>query len=272
MSRPKDFGELVDKIADSRSYRNTGIPRQTIEDVLSRELSRFPKEAEALRSARAILHNIMAPYLGDPDYAAESIRLAAINASKDKSAIMGFCMEILARHDSTRERIPYLNEFYKTILEIAPNPRIILDLACGLNPFALPFMGLPQDVAYYAYDIHQPRIDLINAFFARQAIQPLAEVRDVLLDPPRISADAAFLFKEAHRMEKRRKGCSRELIQAINAEVIFISLPNRSLDGQRDLHQRMDALFEQISAGLGGETGSRVFSGETLYWIRKIDG
>ena len=81
------FSELVDKIAGSRSYRNTGIPRQTIEDVLNREFSRFPKEAEALRSARAILHNIMAPYLGDPDYAAESINLAAINASKDRSEI-----------------------------------------------------------------------------------------------------------------------------------------------------------------------------------------
>jgi 16S rRNA (guanine(1405)-N(7))-methyltransferase len=239
---------------------------------LNREISRFPKETEALRSARAILHNIMAPYLGDPDYEAEGIKLAAIIGSKDSSAINKYCMEILARHDSTRERIPYLNEFYKTILEIAPQPRVILDLACGLNPFALPFMGLPRDIEYHTYDIHQPRVDLINTFFASQSIQPLAEVRDVLLDPPQISADAVYLLKEAHRMEKRRKGCSRELVKAINARVTFISLPNRSLDGQRDLHQRMDALFEQISSGLSGETGSHAFPGETLYWIRKTDG
>ena len=63
---------------------------------------------------------------------------------KDRAAIKEFCLEILARHDSTRERIPYLSEFYEAILEIAQTPRIILDLACGLNPFALPFMGLPQ--------------------------------------------------------------------------------------------------------------------------------
>jgi len=154
----------------------------------------------------------------------------------------------------------------------APDGGQILDLACGLNPIALPFMGLPHDVDYYAYDIHQPRIGLINDFFTSQAIQPLAEVRDVLLNPPQISAGAAFLFKEAHRMEKRRKGCSRELVKAIDAKVTFISLPNRSLDGQRDLHQRMDNLFEQISAGLPGETGRREFPGETLYWIRKTDG
>ena len=192
MSRPKVISELVDKIAGSRSYRKTGIPRRTIEDVLNREFVRFPKEAEALKSARAILHNIMAPYLGDPDYTAESIKLAGISASQDRSAIKDFCLEILARHDSTRERIPYIHEFYKTILEIAHTPRTILDLACGLNPFALPFMGLPQGVEYHAYDIHQPRVDLINNFFASQNIQPLAETRDVLLDPPGIIRRCGF--------------------------------------------------------------------------------
>ena len=272
MSRPRVISELVDKIAGSRSYRKTGIPRRTIEDVLDREFIRFPKEAEALKSARAILHNIMAPYLGDPDYTAESIKLEGIIASQDRAAIKNFCLEILARHDSTRERIPYLHEFYKTILEVAQRPHTILDLACGLNPFALPFMGLPEGVEYHAYDIHQPRVDLINSFFNSQNVQPLAETRDVLLDPPEIVSDAAFLFMEAHRMEKRRKGCSRELVKALNVKVTLISLPNRSLDGQRDLHQRMDALFGQISADSGGETGSRAFPGETLYWIRKNNG
>ncbi len=272
MSRPKVIGEMVDKIANSRNYRKTGIPRQTIEDILNREFARFSKESEALKSARAILHNIMAPYLGDPDYSAEAINLEGISASQDRAALKAFSLEILARHDSTRERIPYINEFYKTILEMGHTPSIIMDLACGLNPFALPFMGLTEDVEYHAYDIHQPRVDLINSFFTTQKLQPLAENRDVLVDPPEVIADAAFLFKEAHRMEKRRKGCSRELVRTINARFIFISLPNRSLDGQRDLHQRMDALFKQISSGLDGETGSRTFPGETLYWIIKNNG
>ena len=272
MSRQTDMNELVEKIAESRKYRHTGIPGKTIESVLKQELARFPKEAEALRSARAILHNIMAPYLGDPDYEAEEKKLEEISSGNDKSALTGFCRDILTRHDSTRERTPYFMDFYRTILEVSPQPRVVLDLACGLNPFALPFMGLPNDVNYHAFDIHQPRVDLINRFFTSQGLEPLAEMRDVLLDPPKINADAAFLFKEAHRMEKRRKGCSRDLVETLNARVIFISLPNRSLDGQRNLHQRMDLLFEQISAGLGGETGSHEFPGETLFWIKKTHG
>ncbi len=269
MSRLKLIDEMVDKIAYSRSYRKTGIPRKTIEDVLKREITRFPKEADALKSTRAILHNVMAPYLGDPDYKAESIKLEQIVVNQEKSESKDFCLQILARHDSTRERMPYMREFYQTILEITQSPHSILDLACGLNPFALPFMGLPKGVEYHAYDIHQPRVDLINSFFISQDIRALAKIRDVLLDPPQLNADAAFLFKEAHRMEKRRKGSSRELVNTLNAKVIFVSLPNRSLDGQRDLHQRMDTLFNQISADLEGEIGNRAFPGETLYWIRK---
>lgn len=272
MSRKTDIQVMVDKIADSRKYRHTGIPRQTIEDVLIQELARFPKETDAQRSARAILHNIMAPYLGDPDYETENSKLGLIDARVDKQGLEEFCREILTQHDSTRERLPYLADFYNTILEVVPEPRIVLDLACGLNPFALPFMGLPDAVQYHAYDIHQPRVDLINCFYTNIGLKPLAEMRDVLLDPPQVEADVAFLFKEAHRMEKRRKGCSRSLVQALNAKIIFISLPNRSLDGQRDLHQRMDTLFNQISSGLDGETGSHEFQGETLYWIRKTDG
>jgi 16S rRNA (guanine(1405)-N(7))-methyltransferase len=269
MNRQPDVNELVEKIAESRKYRHTGIPKQTIEDILRQELARFPKESDALRSTRAILHNVMAPYLGDPDYEAEEYKLEEVSSSKDKADLTGFCRDILARHDSTRERLPYLVDFYKIIFEVAPKPKVVLDLACGLNPFAISFMGLPNTIQYHAYDIHQPRIDLINHYFINQGLVPLAEMRDVLIDPPKITADAAFLFKEAHRMEKRLKGCSRDLIKDLNAKVIFISLPNRSLGGQRDLHQRMAMLFEQISAGLDGETGNHEFPGETLFWIKK---
>ena len=131
-------------------------------------------------------------------------------------------------------------------------------------------MGLRDDVKYHAYDIHQPRVELINQFLRGLNMQQLAEVRDLLVPPPEIQADAAFLFKEAHRMEKRRKGASRGLIQALQARVIFVSLPNRSLDGQRDMGVRMDRLVKSIFEGTGSEIRRAEFPGETLYWaVRK---
>lgn len=263
---------IIVKIQNSRKYRDLGIPTATIADVLQREMARHIKPTDALRSAKAILHNIMAPYLGDLDYPQAEILLNETLTKNDKEAIRNFCTNILAQHDSTRERLPYLKDFYRRILEIFPHPETILDLACGLNPFALPFMGLPDGIRYHAYDIHQPRTALINRLFEGLKMESLAETRDILVNPPDFQADAAFLFKEAHRMEKRRKGASRELISRLKTRVIFISLPNRSLDGQRDLRTRMDKLFLSIIEGSTGTTGWSEFPGETLYWIQRADG
>ena len=46
----------------------------------------------------------------------------------------------------------------------------ILDLACAMHPFAHPWMNLPPDCPYLAYDLHQPRVDLINHFFQTAGI------------------------------------------------------------------------------------------------------
>lgn len=263
---------MIAEIRNSRKYRDAGIPYATIEDILRQELARHPKPSEALRSAKAILHNVIAPYLGDIDHEQESKLLAIAFASGNEESIRQAAQTILEAHDSTRERLPYLEDFYKCIRKACPKMFTILDLACGLNPFAFPWMGFPATVNYHAYDIHQPRVELINQFFIGFGLQPLAEVRDILVFPPEIQADAAFLFKEAHRMEKRRKGASRSLIQALQARVFFVSLPNRSLDGQRDLGQRMTRLVKSIFEGTGSEIRSAEFPGETLCWVMRENG
>jgi len=274
MSRldPENLAGVISEIRNSRKYRETGIPEATIEDILRQELARHPKPSEALRSAKSILHNVMAPYLGDVDPKQAGGLLEDAFASGDDQSIRLAAWTILESHDSTRERLPYLENFYRCIREVCPQMNTILDLACGLNPFAFPWMGLPVTVNYHAYDIHQPRIELINQFFRGISLQPLAQVRDILVDPPEIQADAAFLFKEAHRMEKRRQGASRMLIHALQTRVIFISLPNRSLDGQRDLGVRMSRLVQSIFEEIGNEIRSKEFPGETLYWVERKNG
>jgi 16S rRNA (guanine(1405)-N(7))-methyltransferase len=269
---PPDLPKLIHEIKASRKYRGAGIPDETVADILRQALARHDKPSEALRSAKAILHNVMAPYLGEPDYSRAWSVLDAAFASNNTDAVRQAAREILAQHDSTRERLPYLAEFYAAIRNACPSIYTVLDLACGLNPFALPWMGLPDDAAYHAYDIHQPRVELVNHFLGGLGLAPLAEARDVLVNPPQVKADAAFLFKEAHRIEKRRKGASRSLAQSLHARVTFISLPNRSLDRRRDLGARMQRLIEEIFDGQPGSLRSVEFPGETLYWLERGNG
>lgn len=130
-------------------------------------------------------------------------------------------------------------------------------------------MGLPIDTQFHAYDILPARVGLINSFLKLSGHEALAEVRDILVRPPQLEADAAFLFKEAHRLEKRQKGCNRVLWAAIKTKYLFVSLPRRSLDGRRNLHERMRRLVDNSMNGQGWENGELEFPGETVYWMRK---
>jgi 16S rRNA (guanine(1405)-N(7))-methyltransferase len=232
--------EVIDEILASRKYRELGIPPETVRDLLARELAAGHSQKEAAKAVRQKLHNIMAPYLGDPDYDAAARRFD--EAKGDPAATRAVCADLLAQHASTHERLPLLEDFYATIFEVTGIPRSVLDLACALNPFALPWMGLPAGVQYHAYDIHAPRVALINHFFALQGLEPLAEVRDILVSPPDLPADAAFFFKEAHRFEQRQKGSTRQFLAALRARWLVVTLPASSLTGRHNLaegHRRL---------------------------------
>ncbi len=82
--------------------------------------------------------------------------------------IKAACQQVLVLHSSTRERLPILDSFYPRYLcSHRPSPDSILDLGCGLNPLALPWMGLPADAPrYIALDIDAERISFLNRYLA----------------------------------------------------------------------------------------------------------
>jgi 16S rRNA (guanine(1405)-N(7))-methyltransferase len=182
------------------------------------------------------LHNIVAPSLGEPEYADLSERLILIQEiSLDSLPLRSFCQTVLAQHASTAERIPMMVDFYAQLFAVTGMPNTILDLACGLHPLAFPWMGLPTTVHYHAFDIIQPRVDFLNLFFSKIGLAPMVENRDILLSPPTLHADLALFFKEAHRFEKRQPGCNRAFWESLNVDTLAVSLPTQNLSGSHSL-------------------------------------
>jgi len=266
MSR-EEIEQIAENIANSKKYCPMKIPGETIQDILRIELKKYPKKPEAIKAVKAKLHNITALYLDDLDYTKANLALKQVFANKGGKSIKDVCLQFLQAHQSTNERIPYMEEFYAFIFNKIGNTCSIHDLACGLNPFVIPLVGFPSSCSYFAYDIHTPRIELINHFFIGIGINGFGEVRDILIQPPQQKATAAFLFKEAHRLEKRRKGASRHLLRSLNVDHLFISLPNHSLKGKFDLHDRMRRLITNSIQGLGSILEVVDFLSETLFYI-----
>lgn len=263
------FAALQAEIAASRKYRRLMLPEETLRDLLAQEFAHYSNRKAVIQSVREKLHNIIAPYLGDPDYPAAQAMLQAAFASENANAVRQFCLSMLSSHASTRERIPLLEHFYKQLWEVTGMPATILDLACGMQPFALPWMELPPSTRYFAYDLHHPRVDLINLFFERSGFSGRAYHEDILVNPPQVEADAALFFKEAHRFEQRRRGACLPFFQALQVRWLLVSLPISSLRGTRNLEDRQRHLMQSILEGQSWQVVEIRFENELVFCIHK---
>jgi hypothetical protein len=149
--------------------------------------------------------------------------------------------DTLPTHSSTRERLSFYPELYSKIFKITGQPKIILDLACGLNPLSLPMMEL-KNVTYLAFDINQGEMNVLNQFFAKlnaknKQLKGVARVMDISnteLISSLPEADVAFLFKATDVLD-RGKGhkVSEEVLKAIPAKYVVISFATKTMSGKK---------------------------------------
>lgn len=262
---------LMVEIRQMHKYRGLEVPRATVEDLLLQELPRQRSEKAAIRAVREKLHNIVAPYLGDPDYPAAMAALETAFASRDQASIRQVCVEIMQAHASTRERIPYLDEFYDRVFAVTGRPATILDLACGLHPLGWLWMSLPPETRYLAYDLHQPRLALIRRFFELVGVRGEVIHDDILVHPPQVRAEVAFFLKEAHRFEQRQRGCNRAFWLALPARWLVVSLPASSLTGKNDLADRQRRLVARMLTGLDWSVQEITVGSELVFVINKLN-
>lgn len=272
MSKPdlsnEEIQALIAELRTSPKYRDINLPIETLQDLISRESNNYKKIKDVKQAVKKKLHNIIAPYLGDPHYEQAMIEMQKIFPAGEES-IKSFCLSLLQSHASTKERIPIMEDFYKQIFSSIGYPDSIYDLACGLNPFALPWMGIPEQTRYFAFDLHFPRVQLINQFF-RQINRPeLAFYQDILVNPPKDKADIAFFFKEAHRFDQRQKGCNRGFWISLPVKKIVVSLPASSLTGKHDKMEQHQRLVYETIEDLHWPVQEMMINSEIVFIIQK---
>jgi 16S rRNA (guanine(1405)-N(7))-methyltransferase len=267
MNDDKQVTAVINAIKQSKKYRDTS--EETIRELAVVALQQHKKPKAAVKAVRKRLHSIMAPYLGDPAYAEAAEALTAVFATGDQSAVKETCAEILDTHLSTRERQPLLDTFYKRIFEVTGKPTSLMDIACGLNPLAFPWMELEAPIDFWAYDIHEPRIDFINHYFKLQGLPEYAVLQDVALQFPQETADVALFLKEMPRFERNYHGQGRPLLEAIRAKWLVISYPTISTHGGRNLTNRYRDFMAQLIDGKPWPMTELLFEGEMVFCIEK---
>ncbi|GCF11365.1 16S rRNA methyltransferase [Dictyobacter arantiisoli] len=238
--------QIKQDILQSSKYKH--ICPDLISYIGAQELDKRRTLKEAIKATRSKLHQIGGAYLDRSETFTNWLELlqGALQA-EEPDKIKQACAEIMTNHASTRERLPILTEFYSSIFSQLPPIHSVLDIASGLNPLALPWMPLPTNCTYHAYDIYQHMINFINAYFQLSKRPGEARMCDVIQTSPTETVDLALVLKVLPTLEQIEKNAAHRLIHTIHAHHIVVSYPIHSLSGR---NKGMAANYEKHFAQL----------------------
>jgi 16S rRNA (guanine(1405)-N(7))-methyltransferase len=224
--------EVVSAVASSKKYG--AVCPDTIRRIAARELAANPQGSvkTLIKATKRGLHQICGAFEQGPDYASAYRQLEAAYRGGLEPEIRTACRQAMALHSSTRERLPVLDQFYTRIFRVTGWPTSILDLGCGLNPLALPWMGLAPGARYIGLDIDAAGIRFVNDTLQLAGFPPLARCQDLLANPPGEPADVALLFKTSPSLEHQEKGATGRLIETLKTPFVVISFAVKSLGGR----------------------------------------
>jgi 16S rRNA (guanine(1405)-N(7))-methyltransferase len=224
-----ELDTLVQEVLASSKY--AAVSPELVRAIAARELAAHRRVKEAIKETKNKLHQIGGSYL-EPrmSYAAWLEELRGVAA--DPSAFRQSSLAIMRHHASTRERLPLLERFYSEIFGLLPPITSVLDLACGLNPLALPWMPLAAHARYMACDIYADMVDFIGEYLTLTSRPGRSWVCNLVQHVPAEPVDLAFAFKLLPVLEQIEKGAAQRLLDTLQATAIVVSFPAQSLGGR----------------------------------------
>jgi len=290
--QPDTIAELIQAVQSSQKY--AAISEAMIRSIGLRELAARRNLKEAIKATKNKLHQVAGAYLDARLPYDEWLALLAAAADDRRpttddrqttiddealsnsvlgtqsSALAQACLAIMRHHASTRERLPILESFYASTLASLGPVRSVLDLACGLNPLALPWMPLAPDASYYACDIYADMIAFLNGFFAQAGIRGQACVCDLAAGAPDEQADLALVLKALPPLDQQTKHAGRDLLRALNVRHILVSFPAHSLGGRgKGMAENYEQRFRSLADAEGWSIERFVFPTELAFLVRK---
>ena len=262
---------LVDAVQASAKYGD--ISPDLITRIGAQELVKRRSVKEALKATKNKLHQVGGAYFDAKEHYIRwinELKMAARSGKREQ--LLDLCATIMTYHASTRERIPILARFYTQIFSELPPVHSILDIACGLNPLALPWMPLSEEgVEYYAYDIYHSMMDFLREWLTIMGIQGDAQMCDVLQAIPLQQVDVAFLLKALPCLEQVDKSAGYRLLREIPAHNLVVSFPVHSLGGRsKGMLEHYEAHFREIvGSEQEWEVTRLVFDRELVFVVRK---
>lgn len=265
MTNNQQLDALVTAVTSSAKYRH--ISPDLIRRVGKRELMTRPNMKTAVKAAKNKLHQVGGAYFeAKLDYAAMLQQLQEASDSPDEFRLV--CHDLMRRHASTRERLPILADFYAALADL-PDIRVVMDIACGLNPLTSSWFPFAEPIEYIAYDIYADMIEFIREYIKIAGMNGRAQSRDVISQPPTEPADLILILKTLPVLEQAEKGAASRLLNALNGRYLLITFPAQSLGGRgKGMVQTYESQFRAWANGRNWQIERFEFPTELAFLVK----
>lgn len=223
---------LAEKVQANKKYKS--ITQDLVMRLSKEAIEKGLSGKSAVKAVRNKLHQVGGAYFKQNiDYTNATQELSNLPEQIDTDQVRQYCKKYMQTHASTAERLPILETFFQTTLSSVAPVSSILDLACGMNPLAIPWMPLTDKFNYHACDIYLDMLGLLSQFFNQFNLNASAQPCDLLGEVPNTKAQIAFLLKTIPCLEQMEKTIGLRLLDSIQAKHILVSFPVHSLGGRK---------------------------------------
>lgn len=267
---------LTEQVLQGAKYRE--IAPELVRRIGAQELAKRRSLKEAVKATKNKLHQIGGAYQPGRINYEEGLALlqetapepveGSGQAASSSPHFRAICHSIMQAHASTRERLLILDHFYQTTLASLPPIHTVLDLACGLNPLAYPWLPLPKETQFTAVDIYSDMLTFIQHFFEIAGVNGRTQQRDIIGNPPTEPHDLILLLKTLPCLEQVDKQAATNLIDRLNGRYLLISYPAQSLGGRgKGMVENYTQHFEALANGRHWQVKRFEFATELAFLV-----
>ena len=221
-----DKKEILEKIIQKKEFFE--LPKKEIEKAFSKFEKRQTSEEEKIRLTRDLLRKIY--------FSFGSRKLLNPRILEKKSV-----EQVLNKHFSTRERLPYYEEVYGKIFKTEKTEeegRIVFDFGAGIN--GLSYKYFKDKPKYFGIEAVGQLVKLMNFYFKKEKLNAkalhlslfeLEKIKNLLKKEGGKGKKVVFLFKTIDSLEVIERDFSKKFLREISPLVdeIVVSFATRSL-------------------------------------------
>lgn len=261
---------FVDEVQSSAKYAM--LSRDLVEQIARVELKNQGSPAKALKSTRTRLHRLAGAFITQRIAYAKWLDILKGYPEINSQAHRETLKQLMLLHASTQERLPFLEKVYNDLFTLFPKPNSILDLACGLNPLAIPWMPIDTETSYHACDIVIPMLDFLKDYFA--VFRPNTHIftQDIASQTPSQTFDLVYLLKTMPLLAQIDKRAPEGLMNTLQFRHLIISYPLKSLGKHsKGMERTYRAQFQSLIADKAYKVQEYVLPNELFFIISRHD-